>query len=195
MAVFVSVVGCKMGSLGVCGLVGTRVTSFACLTMLVAEIFEVVWMENDDFSTFSLFWVKSANVDRVSRAVEVTEGVVESRKATDCVNDENMVLYSEFSLVRTIFAFSPFLQGAGDCDVATQVRCPISRCWDVVVSVSVPVFDKIAEGVAGAGISAEEGSLRTWALVWVLTGFVCTKASVVVCKMVDMGLIWVPEME
>ena len=47
----------------------------------------------------------------------------------------------------------------------------ISRCWDVVVVVWVPVVARDAAGVAETGAGDDEGSWMMWQSDWVMVGF------------------------
>ncbi len=113
----------KATSLGVSGVIWALVTSFVGPTMLGESCFGGFGVEIDGFSPFSLFWVKPAVVDRVSRAVVLVEGADKSEAAVDSVANERTVKSCEISLVPArvvpIFEFFPFSESAGDCDVAT----------------------------------------------------------------------------
>lgn len=126
-------------------------------------------MEIDSFSIFSCFWAKLAVLDRVSRAVVTVDGAGEFETVADDVGDAEMANFWDISLVLapvvSIIAFFLLSESAIDCDVATQVTLPISKCWGVVASVWVP---KVAIKVAETGI----GGLMMWQLVWVLTKLV-----------------------
>jgi len=52
-----------------------------------------------EFSRLSSFWAISAIVDRVSKAVMMVEGIVESDEVMDCAGEEKTVIFDEFSLV------------------------------------------------------------------------------------------------
>lgn len=59
--------------------VGDDISSSVGVTM------EFVWMEMQDFSSFSSFWVKLAVVDRVSRAVVAVDNAMDSNMVVcDC---------------------------------------------------------------------------------------------------------------
>ena len=64
-------------------------------TVLETRVCEVVWVAIDSISTFSTFWVKSAIVDRISRAVVVMEGAGEFNWVTDGVGNEKMAKFCE----------------------------------------------------------------------------------------------------
>ena len=68
----------------------------------------------------------------------VVEGAVESEEVSDGVCEEKMGTFGVISPVEPNFAFFPFLESVREWDVATQVGQPISKCWDVPVSVWVP---------------------------------------------------------
>ena len=64
--------------------VGDDISSSVGVTM------EFVWMEMQDFSIFSSFWVKTAVVDRVSRAVVAVDNAMDSNMVVcDCDSKKN----------------------------------------------------------------------------------------------------------
>lgn len=62
------------------------------------------------------------DIDRVSKAVVILEGTVESKEEGDDVDEEKLVKFGENSLVEKFFEFFfSFPMGAGDFGVATTV--------------------------------------------------------------------------
>jgi hypothetical protein len=134
--------------------------------MLGTKILEVVWEEMGECSIFSCFSVKLAVVDRFSRAVVVVEGAVEFVEVTDSVGEEKMGTFGAISPVEPNFAFFLFSESARERDVATQVGQPISRCWDVPVSVWVPV---VVNEVVAMDIVCVSREAVVFGSVWVAT--------------------------
>lgn len=130
--------------------------------MLGERFLGLVWVEMDEFPTFWCFWAKLAIVDRISRVVVAVEGADVFEIVADDVNNEKTGIFRDISLVEPIFAFLLFPGITGDCDVATRVRGLISRCWDILVSVWVPMVaieaDSV-EKVAGTRVGDDGG---TW---------------------------------
>ena len=69
----------------------------------------------------------------------VVEVAVEFEKVGDGVGDEKVVMFDEFSLLGSIFAFFLFPEISGSCDMNRRVGELISACWNILVSVLVPV--------------------------------------------------------
>lgn len=76
-----------------------------------------------------------AIVGRVSRTVTAVDGVDWFDTEAEGVGDEKTVVCSGISLAESIFAFFPFLEGAGDCGVVANIVGFVWAKTDVVVAV------------------------------------------------------------
>jgi hypothetical protein len=111
---------------GVARLVWTCVSSFVGSIGLGGGVFKVDWLVMCNFSGFSSFWAKLAVIDRVSNVAMVVDGVAESEEMMDDFGEEKTAKFAEIlpvvASVVLISVFFPFLESAGDRDVATQVE-------------------------------------------------------------------------
>lgn len=92
-------------------------------------------MKMGGISVFSCFWPKMSAADRVSKHVVIVDSTVEPKEVGGGDSEEKLEKFVENSLVERLFEFFLFLEGAGECDVTTEL---ILRCCDVGVSVCVP---------------------------------------------------------
>jgi hypothetical protein len=81
-----------------------------------------------------------------------SDGVVELNEVTYGVGEGKTMIFDEISLVEPIFELFLFPGSAEDCDVAAHL---ISRCWDVLVSVWVPIVGRETERVGIGFVCAE----------------------------------------
>jgi hypothetical protein len=81
--------------------------------------------ELDEYSVFSCFWAKLSVIGRISGAGVIGDGAGESDTVKNGVGEEKPMLSDDLSLIRGLeFRFSrffPFMDGAGDCEVAVWV--------------------------------------------------------------------------
>ena len=66
--------------------------------------------------------------DRVSRAVVVVDGAGKFEEVTDGVGEEKIAVFSQISLVESIFKFFLYSVSVEDCDVAMRVGGLILKC-------------------------------------------------------------------
>ena len=85
----------------ICRVVWTRATSFGCLLVLGEGVWGVFSEKMTEFSTFSCFWVKSAIMDVVLRAVAVVEGTIEFKEVLYSVGEEKTENFVKISLAET----------------------------------------------------------------------------------------------
>lgn len=84
-----------------------------------------------------------AVVDRVSKAMIVVEGIVESEEVKDSVDEEKTGIFGEISLVGLIFDFFSFPGSTGGCDVAIVVLAFVDTL-DTVGNI-----EGVSEGLCG----------------------------------------------
>lgn len=91
--------------------------------MLREGVLGAVLVIMGDFSMFSCFWAKTANVDCILLAVVVVDCVVESNEVTYGVGKKKTAIFNKILLVELNFLFLLYSEDSEDCGVTGDLSC------------------------------------------------------------------------